>query len=41
VKKVPAIRVFPLNREKKSFPLKFDSYQDIENVIARQLKYEI
>lgn len=41
VKKYPSIRVFPVNRKKKSFELSFDSRNDIEEEISRELHYDI
>lgn len=40
-KKFPSIRVFPVNRKRKSFELSFDSRSDLEEELSRELRYDI
>lgn len=41
VKRYPTIRVFPVNRKRKSFELSFDSRADLEEEISRELRFDV
>ena len=41
VKKYPSIRVFPVNRKRKSFELSFNSRSDLEEEISRELRFDV
>ena len=41
VKKLPSLRVFPINRKKKSYELSFDSKQELEQELSRDFKADI
>ena len=40
-KKFPSIRIFPVNRKRKSFEVSIDNKEDFEEEISRELRYDI
>ena len=41
VKKYPSVRVYPLNKSRKSFDLVFDTISDLEGILSKELKPDI
>ena len=41
VTKLPDVRLFPENREKKSQTLSFKSHKDIEKALLKHMKYDL
>lgn len=40
-KKFPSVRIFPVNRKRKSFEVSIDNKEDFEEEISRELRYDI
>jgi Thioredoxin len=41
VKKYPSIRLFPVNKKRKSFELSFNNRADLEEELSRELKHDV